>query len=479
MGKSVSGMGNNRRKTERRKNMKKCLLGLLLVVALVAVSCSQDKVVQDDLISISFTKLEAKAISSDYNVTSAGTWGNATVQIGGVNDYYWTYKATKADTGFTTGQIEDFEIWNEGAGLSGSKQFSKGKWTFMLKAYASESDRTAGTKAIFEGEATTGELTVASTVMVPVNYTYVTGTGKASFTITPEIEQAKSAEGTALTQYKVTKVEMLIDGKSVELAENEAKTAWIGTQAEITTGVQPVGIKVYVDNEEEPSYSKEDYGTAIIMYGMTTDITGSAKITLSADLTIGITAGATLPTEQPTEEGCLYKAPANTVAGNTLTFGKIPKTVETYGGTDISWKVLEVKDGKALVISEKVLMGKYYSTSSNAWEGSDLKTYLNGDFKNEYGISNVSFAAAVSSETGYGAGEIFLLSTAETQNTTYFADNASRVAKDLSDNATQWWTRTADGSYLVKVISVKGNPNSKRINEDYFGVRPAFWINLE
>ena len=399
--------------------MKKCLLGLLLVVALVAVSCSQDKVVQDDLISISFTKLEAKAISSDYNVSSAGTWGYATVQIGDVKDYYWTYKATKADTGFTTGEIENFANWNEGAGLSGSKQFSKGKWTFVLKAYASEADRTAGTKAIFEGEITTGELTAASTVTVPVNYTYVTGAGKASFTITPEIEQAKSAEGTALTEYKVTKVEMLIDGKTVQLAENQEKTAWVGTQAEITTGVQPVGIKVYVDDEEEPRYSKEDYGTAIIMYGMTTAITGSAKITLSADLTIGISAGATLPTEQPTEEGCLYKAPANTEAGNTLTFGKIPETVETYGGTDITWKVLEVKDGKALVISEKVLMKKNFnSTDSNAWDGSDMKTYLNGDFKTEYGISNVSFAEAVASETGYGAGEIFLLSKAEAENAT-------------------------------------------------------------
>lgn len=66
--------------------------------------------------------------------------------------------------------------------------------------------------------------------------------------------------------------------------------------------------------------------------------------------------------------------------GQRLNFG-------TYAGSPIAWRVLECKDGTALLISENGLQIKYYHKSRNGWtadyptwEGSDLRAWLNGEF---------------------------------------------------------------------------------------------------
>ena len=256
--------------------MKKTLLGLLLIVAIIAVSCSQDSVAQDDLISIRFTKLEAKAIDSEsYDVSSDATWGGANVQFGDASNYYWTYKATKQGGGFTTGQTTAFENWSEDKDLTGSKKFSSGSWKFELKAYVSTEDRKNGTNAVFTGEATTENLTSNTTVSVPMTFTYVTGQGSVNFTISTTVTRPDGSS------FAITKLEMVIGSTTVELTKKEGEaTSWTGSKSQIATGQQKVQIKVYVDSESEPTVSKE-IGTAYIMYGLTTNVTGSATITIS------------------------------------------------------------------------------------------------------------------------------------------------------------------------------------------------------
>ncbi len=193
-------------------------------------------------------------------------------------------------------------------------------------------------------------------------------------------------------------------------------------------------------------------------------------------------------------------------AGSTLTMGKIPSTDATYGGQDITWKVLEVDstNKRALVISEKLLktMKPYtaatlsnYSSYPYSWADCDINTYLNGSFIAEYGLSNVSMAS-VPHETEYytfadsssegtagtattSSEKVFLLSVAEVNS--YFADNAARAAQDLSGSSNHWWLRSPGSSRCFDVAFVlsSGSVNSGgRLVDRAFGLRPAFWINL-
>jgi hypothetical protein len=52
-----------------------------------------------------------------------------------------------------------------------------------------------------------------------------------------------------------------------------------------------------------------------------------------------------------------------------------------FGGYD--WRVLEVKDGKALILSDKILDRRSYHKSSGTWETSEIRQYLNGQFYDE------------------------------------------------------------------------------------------------
>ena len=452
--------------------MKKYMLGLLLVVAMVMVSCSQDSLAQDDLVSVRFSKLEARAIDEDvYSVTDDVTWGGQDIEIKDAKDYYWSYTATKDDDGFKSGQETAFVAWSDGAGLSGSKKFSTGAWKFELKAYASEADRTEGKKAIFTGKAEK-QLTTAATVTVPMSFTYVEGTGTVDFAITATI--SKPDKSTSV----ISKVEMITGESTVELTNTENTANWTGAQAGIASGKKNVEIKVYVDDEETPRVSTV-IGTAYIMHGLTTKVSGSAVITLTAK-TIDVSFDPEIPSST------LVKAPEGTKAGDTITLGKIPVGVKTYGGQNISWKVLKVNGNKALVLSEKVLFNmKHYETDGmDEWNKSLIKAYLNNvgsdGFVSQYGLGDAAIVAASEDESGYNAGDVFLLTMSEIQFD-YFDDATSRIANDLAGTACNWWTRTTgtDEDFMCIEGSDGWYYSEGYYSTNEFGVRPAFWIEIE
>ena len=170
-----------------------------------------------------------------------------------------------------------------------------------------------------------------------------------------------------------------------------------------------------------------------------------------------------------------------------LSFGKIPSSVATYGGQDITWKVLEVKEDKILVLSEKVLFNmKHYDTSGMyRWANSLIKAYLNKEgsdgFLSQYGLSDVEIVAAVEDESGYGAGDVFLLTMSEIQFD-YFNDRLSRITYNLAGTASYWWSRTTADSdeYDFMYVYDDGYYDSEgEYATNEYGVRPAFWISLE
>ena len=135
---------------------------LLLIISIIVVSCAPAEVQTEDTsntIQVYFGNLEAKAIDDTaYTVTGSATFNGSTVKIGDVDDYYWSYKATKNDSLFNQGQTDGFvncvECANDGSGGTGlgtARTFSKGKWLFELRAYATAADRTTGTQYLFSG----------------------------------------------------------------------------------------------------------------------------------------------------------------------------------------------------------------------------------------------------------------------------------------------------------------------------------------
>jgi hypothetical protein len=485
---------------------------LMLVISLIVVSCAPAEVQTEDTsntIQVYFGNLKAKAIDDTaYSVTGSATFDGSTVKIGDVDDYYWSYKATKNDSLFTEGQTNGFVNCAEGTGLGTARTFSKGKWLFELRAYATADDRTAGTQYLFSGTnesiASNNSDTVLSsntTISIPVEYSYIAGTGIADFAITTTLTQDKEEAGSAITDYTVTGVTASIGGKDYTLTSSDSTTSatrtWkLTTPQEVASGVQAVGLKVFVDSAEVSQASNTSVGNAIILHGLTTEIKGTATITLTGS-TIGLTFNSSLPSEQPTESDFPLKL--NVSVGDTLLMGKVPTSDTTYGGQDITWKVLSVdeENDRALVISKRVLTNMKLENSLGTnvygkWVGSTIYTWLNNSgsdgFISQYGLSNVSMESVehttthTSTTTETSDEKVFIFSKSEIEE--YLTDIMDRVGWDLSSSPSCWWIRDSSDNdpeyvtnYDTQYLS-NGIYSYQYTSFPEYGVRPAFWIKL-
>ncbi|MDR2532645.1 MAG: dockerin type I repeat-containing protein [Oscillospiraceae bacterium] len=154
-----------------------------------------------------------------------------------------------------------------------------------------------------------------------------------------------------------------------------------------------------------------------------------------------------------------------------------------FGG--LSWIVLDVQDGMALIISEDILENqKYHSEWAEiTWEHSSPRAYLNGEFYNSFSsaeqgrIVETTIINSNNPHTGTPGGndtidKIFLLSIDE-------ADNYKEIINDVYS---RWWLRSPGyfSIYAAFVDETPFNPfNAFGWRVDHFGgVRPALWLNL-
>ena len=163
-----------------------------------------------------------------------------------------------------------------------------------------------------------------------------------------------------------------------------------------------------------------------------------------------------------------------------------PGEVITFGQPD--WIVLSVEGGKALLLSEKVLESKRFDSSSNDWETSEMRAYLNNAFydatfstqeKGEIVETNIITGGKRTSD------KIFLLSEEEVNeymgNSAYVNVKSLRAARNLSGTSWRWWIRSPSsyGSDIARYVDFDGS-----IFFHHFlyvrtecGVRPALWLN--
>jgi len=162
-----------------------------------------------------------------------------------------------------------------------------------------------------------------------------------------------------------------------------------------------------------------------------------------------------------------------------------------FGAYD--WRVLDVQDGKALILSDLILESRAYHGAGGGitWRVSELRSYLNGAFYNNFNaadramIVETEVVNAINPTHGTSGGndtvdKIFLLSIDEVNG--YFSDNTSRIAYFISGNTSWWWLRSP-GFSTGRAAYVSGSGDVGLYGRDVGispgGVRPALWLNLE
>ena len=208
--------------------------------------------------------------------------------------------------------------------------------------------------------------------------------------------------------------------------------------------------------------------------------------------------------------------------GSIVTFGRYEQDGDKENGPEeIEWVVLDVQDGKALLLSKYGLEAKPYNTEYTdvTWETCTLRAWLNSDFLNKAFSAEEQSAILTttvdnSSSQGYNdlnsidgnntQDKIFLLSYAEanrylsvkywkeddgnnTKSRVAPTDYAIETGADSIDNyqtadgkpAGWWWLRMPGlSNFDAPYVHNGGSLYYEAVFRDYGVVRPAFWLNL-
>lgn len=192
--------------------------------------------------------------------------------------------------------------------------------------------------------------------------------------------------------------------------------------------------------------------------------------------------------------------------GDTVFFGAYEQDNNTSNGKeDVEWLVLEVKDGKALVVSKYALDCKQYNTSNTnvTWETCTLCKWLNIDFINSAFSSDEkakipTVTVSADKKHGHSANpgnatqdQVFLLSITEANK--YFNSTGARQCEPTdyavangawesnSGNFCWWWLRSPGVTQNSAAhVSGGGIVSSAGYDVDYNNgaVRPAMWISI-
>jgi len=162
--------------------------------------------------------------------------------------------------------------------------------------------------------------------------------------------------------------------------------------------------------------------------------------------------------------GSLNPAPSVVTEETEIIHSYSVGDIITFG--DYDWRVLDVKDGKALIITEDIIEKRRFDSSSKKWDSCVLKEYLNNEFINKFNKAQIN-------------GDIFLLSIDEVNK--YFKNDKERIAK-LEGEPYWWWLRSPGpiGANCAAYVCADGSVRvfGRCVDNDYGGVRPALWLKL-
>ncbi|OZV11459.1 hypothetical protein CIW83_14345 [Tissierella sp. P1] len=190
---------------------------------------------------------------------------------------------------------------------------------------------------------------------------------------------------------------------------------------------------------------------------------------------------------------------------------------------DYNWRVLDIQNNAALVITEEIIEQRAYHDAYKdiTWADCALRKYLNGEFYDKFNVTDKSRIIPVINKNpdnqwyGSKGGEdtqdsIFLLSLEEVCK--YFGDsrsklqnrgknqrywferkdenNSKRIARLQGKEWSWWWWLRSPGRVNVKAVYIFGTDGNIGIQGNNIlkgnisdgkctgGVRPALWLNI-
>ena len=184
----------------------------------------------------------------------------------------------------------------------------------------------------------------------------------------------------------------------------------------------------------------------------------------------------------------------------------------------IEWRILDVQDGKLLLISERILENRPYNLDKKdvTWESCTLRKYLNGEFYNRLGEAKLEVAETRNNNPNnqwYGTAggnatndKVFLLSIDELvknfgdsgdlrnknryvyENSKYVQQydgyylhdqyNSARIANN-NNNVASWWLLRSPGDFGIARVSSDGQIDMRGAGvKTEHGIRPALWLKL-
>lgn len=195
----------------------------------------------------------------------------------------------------------------------------------------------------------------------------------------------------------------------------------------------------------------------------------------------------------------------NAQVGDYITFGSYEQDNDTSNGKEpIEWLVLDVQEGRVLVISKYGLDAKRYNEEITevTWETCTLRKWLNNEFINKAFTSEekakiptvtVSADANPSYSTDPGNAtqdKVYLLSINELNK--YFSSDSARVCEptkyavanvadvniDIINSC--WWLRSPRDCQYDAAIVADGSvfDHNYDVGMDCVAVRPAMWITV-
>ena len=187
-----------------------------------------------------------------------------------------------------------------------------------------------------------------------------------------------------------------------------------------------------------------------------------------------------------------------------IIFGAYQQDNNTANGKEnIEWLVLEVKDGKALVISKYALDCKQYNTNDTdvTWEACTLRRWLNNDFlgaafsaDEKAMIPTITVSSDKNPEYSTNPGnatqdQVFLLSITEANK--YFSSDRARQceptdfavangARESDGGNCCWWLRSPGfAQNYGESVDIDGDVGlCHYVTFENYAVRPALWIDL-
>jgi hypothetical protein len=169
-----------------------------------------------------------------------------------------------------------------------------------------------------------------------------------------------------------------------------------------------------------------------------------------------------------------------------------PVILGSFKGEDIEWIVLDVQDGKALLLSKYCIDSRVFNTRKRdiSWKLCILRTWLNADFYNSAftsGEKQIILKTELPKDDV--TDRIFLLSGEEVMK--YLPDPdyvyvayPTKYAMERGvvmniDNSCGWWVRTPGMVDTRALVFGSGQGEFVPVNKDCYGVRPAMWVSIE